>query len=333
MILPPNPANVALAAALLHAGDVVAFPTETVYGLGADATNPDAVARIFEVKGRPRFDPLIVHVASLAHVYPLVRAIPPAALRLAERFWPGPLTIVLPKTDRVPDIVTAGLSTVALRVPDHPVALDLLRAAPGPLAAPSANPFGYVSPTRADHVDEQIGTRVPLVLDGGPCRVGIESTIITFVDDNPALLRPGGIPAEEIEDIAGPIRTVSIAAAERVAAPGQLPSHYAPRTPLTLVGSVAGIPPTARAHAALLACTPVADVSGFAHVEVLAGEGELRRAAADLFAALRRLDASGYTRLFAVAVPERGLGRAIMDRLRRAAAAASPAPSLRPTLE
>jgi len=322
MIVPPNRANIARAADLLRAGDVVAFPTETVYGLGADATNAEAVARIFEIKGRPRFDPLIVHAADFDQVRALVTEIPAAAARLAERFWPGPLTIVLPKTDRIPDIVTAGLSTVAVRVPDHPVALDLLRAMERPIAAPSANPFGYVSPTCAEHVAEQIGAHVSLILDGGPCRIGIESTIIAFMGGEPALLRPGGVPMEVIEDVVGPTRIVTGGA--RPLAPGRLPSHYAPRTPLLLVRSAADVVPAHRSGGALLTRAPERDVAGFAHVEVLAADGDLRRAAANLFAALRRLDAGAYTRIFAIEVPERGLGRAIMDRLRRAAGPSDP---------
>jgi L-threonylcarbamoyladenylate synthase len=319
MIVQATPNQIDAAARLIRDGGVVAFPTETVYGLGADATNARAVARIFEIKARPSFDPLIVHIEP-EWWRDLVGSIPPHAMELAQRFWPGPLTIVLPKTDRIPDIVTAGLDSVAARVPAHPVARALLAAAQTPIAAPSANPFGYVSPTTAEHVTSQIGDLVPLTLDGGPCHVGIESTVISFVDTQPTLLRPGGIPLEQIEALIGAVavRTSS----EQPIAPGQLPRHYAPRTPLTIVADIATVPLDVRRDAALLTVFPIANVSGFRHVEILAADGDLTTAAANLFAALRRLDASGYGRIFATTVPERGLGRAISDRLRRAAARA-----------
>jgi len=308
--------SVARAAALIRSGGVVAFPTETVYGLGADATNAAAVAQIFAIKARPSFDPLIVHIEGAAMLDAVAAQVPDPARALLAAFWPGPLTVVLPKSVAIPDIVTAGLPSVAVRQPDHPVARALLRAAGRPIAAPSANPFGYVSPTSAAHVDAQLGARVPLILDGGPCRVGIESTIISFIGATPALLRPGGIGLEDIERVIG---TVHLAAdAPLPSAPGQLPSHYAPRTPLELVAQLADIPAAARTAAALLLPRPDPAAVGFACVEVLSDDGDLTVVAANLFAALRRLDAAGYTRLFALPVAEVGLGRAIMDRLRRA---------------
>jgi L-threonylcarbamoyladenylate synthase len=315
MIVSATPENVGRAAGLIRAGEVVAFPTETVYGLGADATDARAVARIFEIKERPSFDPLIVHIEA-AWWPELVTGIPEDARALAQRFWPGPLTIVLPKTDRIPDVVTAGLPSVAVRVPAHPVARALIEASGRPIAAPSANPFGYVSPTTAAHVEDQIGARVPLILDGGPCRVGIESTVISFLRERPALLRPGGVTLEQIEEIIGPVEPASSPSAPE--APGQLPRHYAPRTALTLVRAVEDIPLAERASAALLLPHPVAGATGFRHVELLAEREDLIQAAANLFGCLRKLDAGGHERIYAVAVPERGLGRAIMDRLRRA---------------
>ncbi len=318
MVRPATSEAIAAAADIIRRGEVVAFPTETVYGLGADATNAAAVARIFAIKSRPSFDPLIVHIDTPGLLPGVASAVPPAAALLVERFWPGPLTVVLPKGDRIPAIVTAGLASVAVRVPDHPVARALIAAAGCPIAAPSANPFGYVSPTAAAHVDAQLSARVALILDGGPCRVGVESTIVSFVESEPALLRHGGIALEDIERVIGPLR---IATDRPLAlAPGQLPRHYAPRTPLAIVNAVGDVPPAQRAGAALLLPRPAADARGFAQVEVLSDDGGLTTMAANLFAALRRLDAGGFAHIFAVAIPETGLGRAIMDRLRRASA-------------
>jgi L-threonylcarbamoyladenylate synthase len=313
----PSPANLERAAAILRQGGVVAFPTETVYGLGAAAFDERAVARVFEIKGRPRFDPLIVHAAAREEVLQLVRAFPPPAQVLADRFWPGPLTLVLPKSPRVPDIVTAGLDTVAVRVPNHPVALELLRRAGVPVAAPSANPFGMTSPTTAEHVERLLGSAVDFVLDGGPCPVGIESTVVLVAPEGEAmLLRPGGVPLEEIEALIGPLRQQT-SAGQQPLAPGQLLRHYAPRTPIELCQRVP--PPVPGARLGLLAFTPRDVLPGYAAVEVLSERGDLREAAARLFAALHRLDALGLERIFAQRVPAAGLGLAINDRLERAA--------------
>jgi L-threonylcarbamoyladenylate synthase len=317
MIHPATPESIAAAADLIRRGELVAFPTETVYGLGADATNAVAVAQIFAVKARPSFDPLIVHIERREQLSVVVAGYPLIARKLTEHFWPGPLTVVLPKSDRIPDLVTAGLPSVAVRMPDHPVARALVATAGCPIAAPSANPFGYVSPTTAAHVEAQLGAQVGMILDGGPCRVGVESTIVSFLlDDAPALLRPGGVALEDIERLIGPLRRADDSAPPR--APGQLPRHYAPRTPITIVASPGEVPTSERAAAALLLPRPHDDEHGFAHVETLSDDGALTTVAANLFAALRRLDAGGYARIAAVAVPETGLGRAIMDRLRRA---------------
>jgi L-threonylcarbamoyladenylate synthase len=270
---------------------------------------------VFEIKGRPRFDPLIVHVASERQAQSLVKGFPAAARRLAEQFWPGPLSLVLPKVETVPDIVTAGLPTVAVRMPDHALALELLWEAGVPLAAPSANLFGRTSPTTAAHVTEQLGGRVDMVLDGGPCRIGLESTIVSFAEGTPVLLRPGGIPIEDIEEVVGPLAGTNDADPVPLS-PGTLPQHYAPHTPLMLSPETA-VPPAGK-RVGLLGLRMPSNREGFAAVEVLSESGNLREAAASLFAALRRLDRFSLDLIMAQPVPERGLGRAIMDRLRKA---------------
>lgn len=319
-VLPASdPESIRMAAEIIRAGGLVAFPTETVYGLGADAFNPRAIARIFEVKNRPTFDPLIVHIADLAAPDRLVASVTPWARRLIEQFWPGPLTLVLPKRAEVPDLVTAGPPTVAVRMPAHPVAQALIREADVPIAAPSANPFGYVSPTTAEHVREALGDRIDLILDGGPCPLGIESTIVSMVGTWPELLRPGSVTLAEIREVIGPV--VRPAASQTVVAPGQLPRHYATRTPVTILAAQ-GASPIIHGHerAGLLAMSAPSHVDeSFCAIDVLSPSGDLREAARHLFAALRRLDALGLDRLYAEPCEERGLGIAIMDRLRRGA--------------
>jgi L-threonylcarbamoyladenylate synthase len=309
--------NVPLAAQLINAGEVVAIPTETVYGLGANALDPLAVAKLFELKSRPRFDPLIVHVAEFAAVEVLATEIPAAARQLAEQFWPGPLTLVLPKQAIVPDIVTSGLPSVAVRQPDSAVTLQLIRAAGVPIAAPSANQFGRTSPTTAAHVDEQFDARLKLILDDGPCRVGLESTVLSLIEETPVLLRPGGITVDQLVDVIGPV-TVRAGSTSTPDAPGQLASHYAPRTPLVLVSPSES--PIGAARIGLLCFREPDQVNRFAAVEVLSPKGDLREAAANLYAAIRRLDARQLDLIIAAPVPVIGLGVAIMDRLRRAAA-------------
>jgi L-threonylcarbamoyladenylate synthase len=311
-----DPDAVREAARILRRGGLVAFPTETVYGLGADALNPLAVARIFEVKGRPRLDPLIVHVAD-AEDAARYGVFSDRARALAPRFWPGPLTLVVPKTPRVPDIVTAGLETVAIRVPSHPAALALIRAAGRPVAAPSANPFGYVSPTEASHVAAQLGGRIDLILDGGASSVGVESTILSLAGPNPALLRAGGVALEDLSALLGPVDVATDPGA-RPQAPGQLRRHYATRTPLE-IAEAGAFSPAAGEKAGLLSLR-LEEVRGYAAVEVLSPTGDLREAAARFFGALRRLDGMALDRIVARPFPETGLGRALMDRLRRAAA-------------
>jgi L-threonylcarbamoyladenylate synthase len=314
-----KPRNIEAAAAILRAGGLVAFPTETVYGLGADALNPPAVARIFEVKKRPQFDPVIVHVADAEEAGRYGSLDSEAAKELIRRFWPGPLTLVVPRSELIPPIVTAGLDTVGIRMPAHPAALALIRALGRPIAAPSANPFGYVSPTEARHVSEQLGAQVDLILDGGRCRVGIESTVLSLADPVPRILRAGGVTAEEIAQVVGRVEYAPHAAGTP-RAPGQLQRHYATNTPLEIIARPDDARAVAGERVGLLALKAPGERSGWAAVEILSETGDLREAAANLFGALRRLDRIGLDRILALALPEEGLGMAIMDRLRRCAA-------------
>ncbi len=307
------------AAETLKGGGLVAIPTETVYGLAANALDARAVARIFAAKDRPFFDPLIVHLADVSWWPRVVSEFPPLARRLATRFWPGPLTLILPKSDAVPDLVTSGMPTVGIRVPDHPLTQRLLRLADLPVAAPSANPFGRLSPTTAEHVRQQLEDRVDMILDGGPCRIGIESTILNVQGNAATLLRPGGIPLEEIEALIGPVRRPERSSSDKPLAPGMLDSHYAPRTPLKIVDVAPSSPPFSRAG--LLVLSGPAEMNGFAAVEVLSPQGDLVEAAANFFQALHRLDQARLQVILALPFPDRGLGRALNDRLRRAARA------------
>ncbi len=319
----PDPDQIADAAEKLRAGHLVAFPTETVYGLGADATNPLAVAAIFEVKGRPRFDPLIVHLYTTADVCRIVSEFPPLAQTLADTFWPGPLTLVLPKRSLIPEIVTAGLPGVAVRIPRHPVALELLRQAGRPVAAPSANPFGWISPTTAQHVRDGLGTAVNCILDGGPCDVGVESTVLSLMDSRPVLLRPGGVSQEEIEAVIGPVQQAIFAEGagdSAQLAPGMLSRHYAPRTPLVVIerGETALAIPGKRCG--LLTEGTRAWQAGFDQIVSLAETADLRICAARFFASLRSLDSADLDVIIAHKFPDNGLGLALNDRLRRASA-------------
>jgi L-threonylcarbamoyladenylate synthase len=314
-IVASNPETIDRAARILRGGGVVAFPTETVYGLAANAFDPRAVARIFEIKGRPAFDPLIVHVCDEQMLGRVAADVPPLARKLIERFWPGPLTLVLRKCKDVPELVTSGLPTVGIRMPSHPVARALLIAAGAPLAAPSANPFGGLSPTRAAHVERTLGGSVDMILDGGACERGLESTIVAL-EPQLALLRPGAIAAEEIESLTGPLPQ-PVEDETAPLGPGRLAHHYAPRTPLRVVDP-ATVPLTQRRGAGLLALSNVTD--GYARVRLLSPRGDLREAAAALFESLHELDASALSRIDVEPLEERGLGIAMMDRLRRAAA-------------
>ena len=318
-ILPASEAATAAAARALAEGGLVGFPTETVYGLGADASNPLAVARLYQAKGRPAFNPLIAHVGDLQAARKIAR-FDAQAERLAEAFWPGPLTLVLPKAENCPvaDLATAGLDTVAIRVPAHPVARDILRAFGGPVVAPSANLSGHVSPTSAAHVQSDLAGRIDLIVDGGPVEVGVESTIVGCFE-TPMLLRPGGLPREAIERVLGralagiPLEMAGETAAPL--APGMLASHYAPRTPVRL--EAISVAP----GEALLAFGPRAVAGSEAATAVLnlSERGDLAEAAANLFGYLRHLDATKALGIAVMPVPDHGLGEAINDRLRRAA--------------
>jgi len=332
MLKPELHAQIETAAAILRQGGVVAFPTETVYGLGADASNPAAVRRIFEIKGRPADHPLIVHLADKSQLSQWAREVPEAARLLAEHFWPGPLTLILPRSQHVSDVVTGGQDTVGLRVPSHPVALALLRAMgpAGALAAPSANRYGRISPTTAEHVREELGDSVDMILDGGPCQVGLESTIVSFVGNTATVLRPGGIPLAALEEILQQKVAVADSTGSSVRVSGSLLSHYAPVTPLeilpgaelwqraceleaqglrvaTVEWSVADavLPQNTvhSDHARIVRTTMPSDPAAYGQM---------------LYATLRQLDGANFDRLLAEATPKTTAWLAVADRLKRA---------------
>jgi L-threonylcarbamoyladenylate synthase len=343
-IHPQEPAAAAIhqAARIIRDGGLVVFPTETVYGLGADALNASAVRAIFEAKGRPATDPLIVHVAGLEQLTPLVGSVPPAVKELADRFWPGPLTLILPKLPAVPDEVTAGLTTVALRVPAHPVAQALIAAAARPIAAPSANLFSRPSPTAAAHVLADLDGRVDMVLDAGPTEIGVESTVLDLTMSPPLVRRPGGVSVEALRLLLPDVQVASHYADDDRAqlSPGQLLRHYAPRAPMTLID---GEPAAARlrllteAHERLAAgrrvgiLAPEDDIAVLVtHLSTAVAKGDVvprgfgsrtqpERAARELFDAIRALDAEGPDDILAISLPAEGIGRAVHDRLLRAA--------------
>lgn len=327
--LHPDPAVIARGAELLRAGELVAFPTETVYGLGAHALDPVAVRRIYEAKGRPAYNPVIVHVADVSEVERVVADWPEAAQRAARTFWPGPLTLVLPKRPEVPDSITAGLPTVAVRVPSHPVALALLRASGVPVAAPSANRYTEISPTTAQHVEKALGDRVPLIIDGGPTTVGIESTVVDLTGPRPRLLRPGVLDPVSLEAVLGPLEAaVSPGRADEARpAPGMIERHYAPRARVLLVDAS-----DARALAAARAAVREEEARGGRTLALVRSGVELGAArvrpmptnagdyARVLFAALHDADDAGTTLLVVEQVPENGAWTGVHDRLKRAAA-------------
>jgi L-threonylcarbamoyladenylate synthase len=313
--------DITAAADVLRAGGLVAFPTETVYGLGADASRDDAAAKIFAVKGRPRAHPLIVHIAG--EMADWAADVPEAARRLVAVAWPGPLTVILKRGPRVALATTGGADTVGLRMPSHPMALALLRAFGGGIAAPSANRFGHVSPTTADHVVADLGDDVDYVLDGGKCEVGVESTIVDFSRGRPVLLRPGGMPREAIEAIVGPLAAPDAAAP---AAPGTLASHYAPRAEV-IACELGEVPAAVRAVSGKVAV--LAPASAFAAwgdlgAVAFALPDDVAGMARELYAALRDLDAAGVDVVIAALPPAAGLGEAVGDRLRRAAGPRKP---------
>jgi L-threonylcarbamoyladenylate synthase len=299
---------------VLTAGGVVAFPTETVYGLGADALNPYAVAKIFEIKRRPTFDPLIIHIAGLDSIYNIAEYVPALASQIMDRFWPGPLTIILNKKDTIPDIVTAGLSTVGIRMPSHQVALDLIKALGRPIAAPSANPFGYISPTKVKHVVKSFEDQVPIVLDGGDSRLGIESTIISISDNRVIVHRHGAVPVEEIRDMGVAVEDKK--KNDMCEAPGELPYHYAPMKPLRLVNTIEEV---VLENSSFLGFAEQQERPVSKHIRYLSLDGDLREAAANFFSHLIDLDREDVEIIYAERIPERGLGKAMMERLKKAA--------------
>jgi len=329
--LPPTAQGMARAAALLKAGDIVALPTETVYGLAANALDETAVRKVFNAKGRPLRDPLIVHGLGEGFFRDFA-VFTPTARALAKAFWPGPLTLVLRKTAAISPLITAGRDTVAVRAPAHPLMRGVIEACGLPLAAPSANPFGYLSPTRAEHVRASFGTRVPWILDGGACDVGLESTIVDASDEAaaPRILRPGPIAAEAVEKILG--RAVALGgktrakSGEGMPAPGMMDRHYSPRTPLVLLedGATPAMPKPGRraAWVRLNISDPAGTSSQAIEIFRLAESGDLAGAAHNLYDLLRQLDTGGYATIWCDVAPDNGLGRALNDRLRRAAAKA-----------
>lgn len=333
-LLPVTPSALALAGELIRSGALVAFPTETVYGLGADALNAEAVKRIFEAKGRPGDNPLIVHISAIDQLAPLISGAPsPAARRLMDACWPGPMTLIFPKSEIIPPAVTAGLDTVAVRYPVHPAAQALIDAAQRPVAAPSANRSGRPSPTAADHVMEDMAGRIPLVLDGGPCNVGLESTVIDVTGETPRILRPGGVTPERVARICGGVVVDDavlrpLREGERPRSPGMKYRHYAPSGALTIVRGAPDAVAAAirRMYDAALAegkrpliLTLTGHLAAYADRRCLPlgdGADEMARA---MFAALRRADALDADVLFSEAVPAKGVGLAVMNRLERAA--------------
>jgi L-threonylcarbamoyladenylate synthase len=307
--------NISKAKSLLEAGQLVAIPTETVYGLAGNAFNLDAVANIFATKNRPTFDPLIVHVANYSQVKELVISIPEKAVLLANKFWPGPLTLLLKRKSIIPDLVTSGLDTVAIRIPDKTITQNLLESLDFPLVAPSANPFGYISPTSAQHVDDQLGSKIPYILDGGECNIGIESTIIGFENGDIIIHRLGGISVEEIEKVVGRV-VVKTHSNSNPKAPGMLENHYSPTLPIYL-GDVTELKKKYRGKK--FGVLSFQKDWGNDIQKILAPDSALKTAAKNLFSHLRWLDKQPIDIIIAELAPKYGLGLAINDRLERAA--------------
>ena len=304
----------------LDDNQVVGIPTETVYGLAGNALNPEAVLRIFKVKNRPSFDPLIVHVAQIEQVYAITEDIPEPLLNLAQAFWPGPLTLLLPRKNIIPDLVTSGLETVAIRIPSHPLTRSLLGALAYPLAAPSANPFGYISPTTARHVEDQLGDQVPYILDGGPATVGLESTITGLEEGKLIVFRVGGLSVQQLEEKAGTSLEIRPHSSSNPKAPGQLKSHYAPTIPVRMQDPETLLAAFAAEDIGVIAFNELDDRIPEANQVVLSETGDLDEAARHLFQALRTLDNRTLKIISAQAVPDQGLGKAINDRIRRGSA-------------
>jgi L-threonylcarbamoyladenylate synthase len=309
--------DIAFAKSILESSDLVAIPTETVYGLAGNAFDAKAIARIFEAKNRPYFDPLIAHTSSISRAKTFVQSFPEKAELLAKKFWPGPLTLLLPKKEIIPDIVTSGLDRVAVRVPNHPVALKLLRSLEFPLAAPSANPFGYISPTQSFHVQAQLGEKIDYILEGGACAVGIESTIVGFEKDQPVIYRLGGISVEEIERVIGKVKINAHSSGDPVS-PGMLKSHYAPFTRVE-IGNIEALQANNMDQKyGILAFSKKYLDDDSENQYILSPDGDLNEAATRLFSGLRHLDALDLDIILTEYVPDEGLGRGINDRLRRA---------------
>lgn len=305
------------AKSFLEKGDLVAIPTETVYGLAANALDTVAVAKIFEAKQRPTFDPLIVHTHSLQQVYQFVESIHPALLKLAETFWPGPLTLLLPKKNNVPGLVTSGLDRVGVRIPNHPLTLELLKQLEFPLAAPSANPFGYISPTTAQHVQNQLGQKLPYILDGGTSRVGLESTIVGEEDGTIIIYRLGGLSIDDIENVVGNV-LIQLNQSSNPKAPGQLKSHYAPKKPV-FIGDLTELQKKyADKKIGAIVFGETIDLDSMVVIKNLSRNKNYNEAACNLFSFLRELDEADVDVIISMLVPEEGLGLAINDRLRRA---------------
>ncbi|MFC0264306.1 L-threonylcarbamoyladenylate synthase [Fontibacter flavus] len=307
------------AKAILETGELVGIPTETVYGLAGNALNPDAVAKIFAVKNRPSFDPLILHTSSMERVSDFTLGIPKALSILAEKFWPGPLTLLLPKKDSVPDLVTSGLETVAVRVPNHPLTQELLANLDFPLAAPSANPFGYISPTKASHVNDQLGDKISYILDGGDCEVGLESTIVGMEGNQVTVYRLGGLDIRKIESLVGKVQVMAHSSSNPKS-PGMLKSHYAPSKPFVLgdLSQLIKIHQQKGTSFAVLSFSDKFPEVSDDHQIQLSPAKDLSEAAKNLFAAMRTLDNMDVSVILSEYLPEEGLGRAVNDRLRRA---------------
>ena len=332
-LLPTSPESIRQAAEILKNGGLVAFPTETVYGLGADAFNPQALAKVFEVKGRPHFDPLIIHIASIetlekvADLSLLSKEKQKKLFLLAEKLWPGPLSLILPKNKNIPGIATAGLPTAAIRFCDHDAAQKLIALSSGAVAAPSANPFGSLSPTRAEHVQDKLGNKIDMILDSGPTRIGIESTVLDITSENIKILRPGGVPKEAIEKIIGNITDTLVNAdgTAGLVSPGQLKSHYAPSKPLSVLSKQEIINQPYEADNAFLffdaltkeAWLETQKPDKAIAIKVLSETGIALEAASRLFETLHDLDNTKVSRIFAQLAPDEGLGKAINDRLKR----------------
>lgn len=310
--------EIEIAIALLKNDQVIAIPTETVYGLAGNALKPSVVNKIYEIKNRPLNNPLIIHLPDTTQLYKYVKDIPAIAEKLAAYFWPGPLTLLLPKNDIIPDIVTAGLPNVAVRIPSHPLALQLLRKLPFPLAAPSANPFGYISPTSAQDVKKLLFGKIPYILDGGPCTKGIESTIVGFVNDMPIIYRVGVITPDAIRKVAGKVE-INQMKIQNPLSPGMLPSHYAPHTSLFLTNNIAELlKKLPLSGTGILAFKNPYPFISENNQEVLSPTGNLDEAAHNLYKALHRLDSLKLERIVAERIPYIGIGIAINDRLERA---------------